>query len=134
MNIGWRFKFTVDGVEKTRTFYEENYSLAYDKLKEEFADFTLIECYRSDPERWLPIGIGEPVPQSEKQLFKANESWTEMANEIDHAAHRSIMSILRAYSAKGYKVREIAHVIHGTVLSAECEVMLSRRAERHGPR
>jgi hypothetical protein len=129
MKIGWRFKFTLVGSkkEKSATLYNYNYSLACDELEKKFGKCKIIECYRGNPEQWLPISVSNSAPQS-KSMFGANEAWTDMAREIDDAAHNAIMPIIESYVASGYKAREIAHVINAAVLSAECEVMVRRRS------
>jgi hypothetical protein len=61
-----------------------------------------------------------------KSLFgENNEEWTEDSTNLDVETEKLLRPLIEKYMNKGYKVREICHIMIGQMLSLECLYILT---------
>jgi hypothetical protein len=58
------------------------------------------------------------------QLYDSNERYGHDASELDEKIYCAIRPLMDEYLAKGYRAREIAHIMHGTIFDLECMTVL----------
>ena len=60
-----------------------------------------------------------------KSLYTEKDRYTDAAVNLDLEASNALRGIVENYHEKGYSLREICHVIMGSVEAIECEMILA---------
>jgi hypothetical protein len=56
-----------------------------------------------------------------KSLFDEDERYTPIASDLDLEVHKALLPIFEKYFALGITIREIAYLMHNSVLDVELE-------------
>ena len=59
-----------------------------------------------------------------KSLYTEKDHYTDDAINLNLEAYNALRGIVENYHEKGYSLREICHVIMGSVEALECEMIL----------
>lgn len=58
-------------------------------------------------------------------LFNDNERYTELASDLNNEAYAAIKPIFDKYAELGCRIREIAHILHLSVIDEELDHVLA---------
>ncbi len=64
-----------------------------------------------------------------KRLYSDDGRYTPDASALDDEVFKIMKPIMKRWEEKGYPIREISHVIYGSISMLESEIVLTKGAE-----